>query len=338
VAAWVAYTNATKGGILCHPIRYVIKDDGADPNRNQALTQELIERDHAIALVGVNAVVSGRASVKYVTDKRIPAIGNDSGSAWFYESPMYFPQASSGVFVLEAAFAAAGEAGRAKGFHKVATLSCLEASLCSDMYALGPSYSEKYGMTLVYRGQGSLVQPDYTSHCQGAKSAGAQILMLGLDANSTARVARSCKSVGYQPIFAMPASASNQSMAENPLLDGVVVGQTVMPWMVTSNPAIVEYREALKKYASGLRPDSATIIGWVAAELFERAARNLSDPPTSESLLEGLWSIGNDDLGGLTQPVKFVKGENAPKVFCWWAVHLRDDQFVSPDDGRRRCD
>lgn len=337
VGAWTGYIN-TKGGVNCHPVKYIVKDDGGDPSRNQALTKELVEQDHVVALVGVVGVISGEASVKYVTEKRIPVVGTELGSGWVYESPMFFPQASSHLLVLESAFAAVAEEARQRGFTKLATMSCIEARICADLDTVAPTLAQKYGMSLVYRGRGAITQPDYTSNCQAAKQAGAEFFLMGWDANSTARTARSCDTVGFHPIFASLAAGANLSMADNPLLDGFIVGMTVMPWMVTSNPGIVEYRNALAKYAPGMKPDVATIIGWVAAKLFELAAQNISEPPTSQSVLDGLWSIKDNDLGGLTQPLTFVREQNAQKKLCWWSAQLRSGQFVTPDNGKRTCE
>jgi hypothetical protein len=59
VAAWAAAVNAT-GGLNCHPVKYIIEDDGGDPSRNQALTQQLVEQDHVIALVHVDAPLADK--------------------------------------------------------------------------------------------------------------------------------------------------------------------------------------------------------------------------------------------------------------------------------------
>jgi branched-chain amino acid transport system substrate-binding protein len=56
--------------------------------------------------------------------------------------------------------------------------------------------------------------------------------------------------------------------------------------------------------------------GWVATQLFEDAAANVPDPTTSHAILNGLWTIRNDDLGGTTYPLTFVEGEATPEQYC----------------------
>jgi hypothetical protein len=86
-----------------------------------------------------------------------------------------------------------------------------------------------------------------------------------------------------------------------------------------------------------LQPDATTIPGWVSAKLFEAATQHLSEPPTSESILSGLWAMNNNDLGGLTYPLTFTKGQNAPQVFCTWIVQVKDGQWSSPNGNQRIC-
>jgi branched-chain amino acid transport system substrate-binding protein len=337
VQAWVKFKNA-QGGVNCHLIRqYILADDGGDPSRNQSLVQQLIEQDHVIAFVNMTGALAGQASVNYITQKQVPVVGTEGGEAWVYDSPMFFPQQSSGALVDEGAFAALGQVGASQGKNRVATVSCIEASVCAAIYNLAPTYAPKFGLTLVYRGQGSLVQPDFTSSCQGAKSAGAQLFLIGLDANSATRIAQSCASVNYHPIFAVTSSVAQPQLASDPLLNGLVVNMPVLPWLVTSNPAIREFQQALKQYAPSLQPDATTIPGWVSAKLFEAATQHLSEPPTSESILSGLWAMNNNDLGGLTYPLTFTKGQNAPQVFCTWIVQVKDGQWSSPNGNQRIC-
>jgi branched-chain amino acid transport system substrate-binding protein len=336
VQAWVASVNAS-GGINCHPIKYFVADDGGDPSRNQAIVKQMVEQDHVVAFVQMVAPLAGQASVDYLTRKGIPVIGDGDGEPWFYDSPMYFPQVSSGDGLILAAYAAAGTAARAAGKQNLAVLTCVEAQVCKRAYELAASYATKFGMKVVHRSQASLAQPDFTSICLDAKSAGADIFFVGMDANSTVRLARSCRAVNYTPQYAMVASSNGPQVQSDPNLDGAVIGSVTIPWFFTANPAVVEYQTTLKRFGPGVPVNPASLIGWVSAKLFELATRNLPDPPTSQAILDGLWSIKNDDLGGLTGPLTFTKGQNAPKQFCYWLVQIKGGQYVTPNGAERAC-
>ena len=250
---------------------------------------------------------------------------------------MYFPHASSNELLTRATFGAQGEVARREGKSKLGVIACVEVQACARAYDLGESYGPEFGMSVVYRAKVSLVQPDYTSECLAARNAGAETVFLGIEGAGVERMARSCKSVSYQPLYSIISSAATPSQAGNPSLDKAAVGEVVMPWMVTSNPGIAEYQSALKQYAPGLVPGPNPTAGWVSAKVFELAAKNMAEQPSSQGILAGLWSIKNNDLGGMTAPLTFTKDQNAPKVFCYWTVQLVGGHYVSPDGGKRIC-
>ena len=124
---------------------------------------------------------------------------------------------------------------------------------------------------------------------------------------------------------------------KNPDLQGAFIPVNIAPWFLDT-PAVEEYREAMAEFAPDLEPSAGSIIGWTAGKLFERAAQELAEPPTTESVLDGLYSIEDEDLDGLTHPLTFTPGEPATPSVCWFNVRIEDNEFVSPDDGERHCD
>lgn len=334
VRAWVEATN-TKGGLACHQIRYVVADDGGDPARNQALTQRLVEQDHVIAFVHVNAPLGGQASQAYINRKHIPVIGSDGSSDWYYSSPYYFPQAATGLVLVHVIFGAVSRVGAKLGLTKLAGIACIEAPLCSSFYSQGPQIAPTYHLDLVYNRQVSLVQPDFTSQCQGAKEAGAQIFFVGLDVNSLERVVQSCNSVNYHPLYTTPFVTLDPSALKLPALEGLVIGSPVAPYTDTSIPGVAEFLAAMKTYAPGLNPNPTLMDGWVSAQMFAAAAANISATPTSEEILKGLWRMKNETLNGQSQPLTFTEGHNPPRTFCYWALQIKSGQVVS--DNKPSC-
>lgn len=119
-------------------------------------------------------------------------------------------------------------------------------------------------------------------------------------------------------------------------MDGAVISQPVLPWFFDAEPAIREYQAVLREHAPNLPLDAATVVGWASAKLFERAARGrLSDPPTSRDLLQGLWTMKNETLGGLIPPMTFTEGQPAPSLVCGWAMVVKGKRITS--DGKLDC-
>jgi hypothetical protein len=133
-------------------------------------------------------------------------------------------------------------------------------------------------------------------------------------------------------------SAANLTLPSDPLLDGFAVEMTSIPFMVTSNPGVAELHSVLQRFAPGLSSDLQTITGWVSAKLFELATKNINGPITSESILAGLWSIRNNDLGGMTQPLTFTQNQPAQKVLCYWAIRITNRSYAPVDNGQRTCE
>jgi branched-chain amino acid transport system substrate-binding protein len=330
VQAWVAATNAA-GGLRCHKLKYIIGDDGGDPNRHASLVQEQVERDKVIAFVYQAAPLSGFASLNYINQKAVPVIGNEGGSPWFYESKYFFPNGASGFDGFSSWFAVPTQSYNAAK-KKYAVISCIEAQACSGIDAKAEELAKRFKVDLVYKGKASLTQPDYTSHCLRAQQAGAEVIIPVLDGNSVHRFAKSCDSVGFKPLYTGITSATREDFAKNPLLEGYVGGYFELPWFRTDNPLIAEHLQVIKKYAPDVKPGPQSASGWSVAKLFEIAAQNVSEPPTSASILQGLYSMKNNPVGGLLAPVTYTESvPTTPLRDCFWAAQVKGGKWTGAD-------
>jgi branched-chain amino acid transport system substrate-binding protein len=337
VQAWVAAANA-HGGLAGHPVELTVADDGNDPSRNRALVQQLVERNKVVAFVHNSSPLSGGGSVQYIQEHQVPVVGIEGGSHWANENAMYFPQMPNYQYLGFTYAGATAEVAVPLGKAKVALVSCVESSACQA--AVSPDAFRKAGMTVVYEARVSLAQPDFTAQCLGARNANADVAFIGLDSGSVMRMADSCASVGFDPLYGWPSNVVNDDQLHNPRLDGGVVGLPTAPWFVESLPAVAEMRAAMAAYAPGAPVTAAAVLGWTSAKLMELAASDLPELPTSAAILDGLWKIRDNDLGGLTYPLTFMKGapNNAESMKgCWWAVRVQDRRWTAPNGAERRC-
>ncbi|MCA1845667.1 MAG: ABC transporter substrate-binding protein, partial [Actinobacteria bacterium] len=166
VQMWARWIN-DRGGVNGHPVKVVVADDGADPARHRALVQQLVETQGVIAFVGDGEVLTGASSVEYLTQKGVAVIGNEGGSEWFYSSPTYFTQIPTGQTYWKAVASSVAEAGRAKSKQKWASITCTEATTCTDADHVWNDGGEikGVGLTPVYRARASIAQPDFTAEC-----------------------------------------------------------------------------------------------------------------------------------------------------------------------------
>lgn len=336
VQVWVKAVNA-RGGVNGHPVKQIIYDDAFDPARHRAQVQEAIEVKRVIAFVGNAEGGTGESSQQYITAKRIPVIGSETGSEYFYRSPMYFPQASHGLETFGAALQAAAQQAVPAGKVKLATLACVETQVCADGERVWAAEAQAVGFQLVSRSRPSLTQPDFTAECLAARNAGAQVVMVGLDTASIGRVAASCARQGYRPVYATLSALIADRMKTDANLDGMVGSSNVFPYFQSGTPASDEYQQAMRDYGPHVEPGAAPATGWVSAKLFEKAAAHLPEPPTADAVLAGLWTLRDDTLGGLTQPLTFVKDQPAKRLRCWFTLTIHNGAWVSPDLYQQHC-
>ena len=332
---WVKWINS-RGGINGHPVKLFIYDDQGDPAKHRAQAQEAIEKQKAIALVMNNEAIAGRGSFEYINSKKVPVIGNEGASPWYYESPYYFTQAPTGDVNFYAAIGAAAPI-LAKSHKKYGSIVCVEAPACEQADSVPYKAAGELGFQPVYRARASVAQPDYTAECLAARNAGVQSLLVFLDPAGINRVVTACTRQGFTPKYITANSLVVDAQKDVAQLDGMVASTPVFPWFQGNTDATREYQEVYKVHGKGLAPGVGGPTGWVSAKLFERAAAGMPEPPTSAYVLKGLYSIKNDTLGGLTQPHTFNEGQNAVPKACWFTIVIKGKAWTSPDNFAQHC-
>ncbi|HYT38485.1 MAG TPA: ABC transporter substrate-binding protein, partial [Acidimicrobiia bacterium] len=334
---WVKFIN-DKGGLNGHVVKLLVADDNTDSARHRQLTQEMVEQKGVIAFLQQGEALTGASSVGYNTEHQIPVINSSGGNDYYYEAPTYFPIAAHGKEFVRASLYNAGEYGKATGRHKYGVLMCSEAPICdtTDQIAGNADNVRAAGLELVYKVRVSLVQPDFTAECIQARNAGVEILQIALDGNGVGRVAASCNRQNFHPFISVFGAIAFDKMKENPDLDGLTVNANSFPYFLCDDPRAKEYCAAYQRYGPAKVYGIGNTNGWMAGKALERAARNLQTP-TSQAVLDGMWSFKDETLGGLVQPLTFTKGQNAPRQPCWWPLVLTGGKWTAPNGVNVKC-
>lgn len=336
VRVWVKATNA-KGGIKGHPVQAVFADDAGDPARHRAAIQKMVEQDKVVAFVGNAETLTGRGTVAYHEQVKVPVLGSDTGSPHYYDSTMHFPEVPTGNPKWVADVVAAGATGKARNKTKLATLTCVEAQSCGDADTYLAAGAKDVGLTVVYRARSSITQPDYTTECLQARNAGAELFYLVLDLPSISRLSKSCSRQAYKPIYVL-GSIAGVDQAKDPNLEGTTFGSGAFPWFLTNTPARAEFNQAFKTYDPNFKVDTLAATGWTAAKMFETAATSsIGDEPKAADVLKGLYALNGNDLGGLTYPLRFSAGQKPPQTSCFHLITIRNGTWVSDDGGKLQC-
>ena len=338
VAVWVKDVNS-RGGVNGHLVRQVLADDGADPARHRSLVRELVERRGVQAFVyKVEAFAGLTGPDPYITEHRIPVVGTFLSYDWDYASPFYFPQASSGAeFNVASYFGPASQLLLPKGLKKLGTFTCVESNVCEQAKDVWAKKAAEFGFELAYQAQVSLGQPDFTAECLAARNAGVQVVFFGFDDKSAGRVANSCARQSFHPAYVHTFQAASPSMLSNPNLDGMLVGTLTFPWPATDSPARRAAHDAFRRFLPNAELLGTHMTGWVAGKLFEEGEKNLPATFTGQDLLNGLWQIRENDLGGLTHPLSFYPDRGAQRRTCWSVVKVDKGAFVVPGSTSLQC-
>jgi len=278
--AWAAQVNA-RGGLAGHPVNLIVADDGSDPARHQALVQQLVEERGVIAFVYNSAPLSGQASVKYLTDKRVPVIGSELAGQWFYESPMFFPQASSGLALVYNSIAGVAAHVVPQGKTKWPSSTARRRSTAptptgsgrrspgssGSRSSPGPGVAGPAGLLgRVSRGEERRRPGAHHGHGLQQRRAGGGVVRPGR----------------LHPVFSWASTVTLDRHKDDPNLEGSVIPVPLEPWFLANKPVVKEFQDALARYAAGVLPSGSSENGWWPGSCSRRRRRGSpgSRPPT----------------------------------------------------------
>jgi branched-chain amino acid transport system substrate-binding protein len=321
--AWVGMVNA-RGGINGHSIELSIADDGNDGSRDLAIAKDFVENRKVIALVNFWPAPGGIEPVAgYAESKGIPIVGGSTFEAYFNKSPAMFPQTAG----FENWYYSHAKTLAGMGVKKIAIIYCTELTACEYNKNTFRKYAEPLGIQVVYEGRVSVAQPDFTAECVNAQTAGADAYYPVVDGNSVNRLARSCARQNYKPRYFVQAPADQPDAA----LEGAVGTIPAFPWFVESgSPAAKEFGDAMQQFAKGVTRNGFTGYGWLSGKLLEKAAAHVSAEPKPQEILEGLWAMKGETLGGLTSALTFMRGKPAPEANCAFFIEVKDRKWTAP--------
>ncbi len=323
VSAWAAETNE-KGGVSCHPVKHLIGDSGGDPARYQALVRQFVEREGVVAFVFNPDSFAAQAGADYMEQKQVPVIGGGGGEMFTYDKSMQFPVFGMGVPMQINQVFQASRVWVPAGKKKIGTVSCVEAEYCPIFDKTVKEFGPKFGFTLAYQADVTITAPDYTANCLEARNSGVQAFITSLDGQTNQRLINSCAKVGFNVPIAAASIQGTDDFKDNPNMVGSLIGMNVVPWF-GNTPAAVEHRAIFKKHVRDAIFGPAAMNGWTTAKAFEAAGRNLpkSGAITSKDILNGLYGLNGDDLGGLTYRLRFSASEPAKKkIACGYPVQV----------------
>lgn len=323
-STWQKWVNAN-GGINGHPVKVVTVDSKQDPAVAQAKVKELIEQDKMIAMVGENDQTI-QAWFPLLADAKIPAIGGPCYFAYVVcsappgntaASPLFFSATTTVPAITQAGLVSAKAAGK----KKFGGVVCAEVASCAQVESFYKSTAPALGMEYGGIVKVSASQSDYNAECLQMKQDGIDSAQLAVAEDVAIRVMQDCATQGYKPLWeVIDGTGSEEVLTKMGAIVSPVAGAyDGFPWF-SNDPQVKTYRAAFKKYSPGKKyQDSTATAVWAAFELFRKAMANASDSPTSQEVIDAMYKLKDEDLGGLLpQKLNYTQGEPAPFVNCFW--------------------
>jgi branched-chain amino acid transport system substrate-binding protein len=250
-AAYLAHVNG-RGGVRGRTVSYRLLDDGGDPARALAATQELVERDGVFAVFGTVGTPASAAVRAYLSGAKVPQLFVASGAAalagfrpsyraegWIYGSFLVRTRPGAKVGVLHSADADGREllAGLRQAVART-RISVVAAPTVADLQA-----------------------------------SGADVLALFVPAQDAVAAAGEAAALGWAPLLAVAAEATGARRWP--------AGAISIGW--AKDPAEPRWRgdEALAPYRSLLRGRGVSHVqGMAAAFELVRLLRAAGEEPT----------------------------------------------------------
>jgi branched-chain amino acid transport system substrate-binding protein len=326
-AAWAAYINA-KGGLSGHRVRMIVADTGGAAANAQAIAQKCVEQEHAVAIFNEYTFGELDGALPYLRSKNIPVLGSIGAAISSDHNMMVFNPMNG------------ADVGQAWGFvntivaqtdkRKLAILYCQEAATCAQQVSSFSKLLPYKGLTAVYTAQISLVQPDYTAQLLQAKNAGADVVVLLMDSASVGRVARNAAQQNYHPVLAGTYNLGIQAtLDQGPILDGLILASRTPAY--STSPLLANYREAMAKYQPGKVTGDVGAGAFINGAILEKYADKFFAKKTvsSQDILDLLYSLHGEKLGGLLPGITFQKNDNRYLTSqCIIPVQLQGGKFV----------
>lgn len=332
--AWAEQVNHD-GGLDGHPVKVVVKDDAGDPAKSLAAVKELVENDHVLAIVGPKVTGQEATWASYVEEHNVPVIGGGAYTGIWSSNPMFFASTTGRTAQVYSQVYAAKFAGAST----YGLLYCQEAPACKEAVPHFAEIGEELGL-----GQGMATQisgsaASYTAQCVQIQQTGVGAVLMALAGQTTIRVATDCERQSTTATYVVPTGSILKQMASTPALDQAMASVSSFGWWQTDTPAQQEF-QTLAESISGADPETTgATITFTAAKLFQQvftAAAATSDSVTATELIDQLYQLKDETLGGLTPPLTFVEGQPKESA-CFYLAKINDGEFETQNDGQPVC-
>ena len=327
VKLWFDSVN-DKGGINGSKVELVVRDDGYQVAGTVAATHELIEQDHAVALIGFAGTANiGELLKQHVlADANIPLIAPYTGG-----TPLRDPF-NPWIFHIRASYADEAE----QMVRAVTFIGVTRVGVVYQDDAFGQSGLEGVRAALERRHLPPAISASYPR--ASGDTAAAVSTMLREQPQAILLVAVNKATASFIKAYRAAGGAAQLvnisvvdpvelvRLAGAEAISGLGITQ-VMPFPYRRElPIVREYQSALAKYGADQTPSYAALEGFIGAKVLTEGLRRAGHDPSRTQVLHALESLHDYDVGGFW--VNFDHDRRAGSRFVEMTVVQRDGTLL----------
>ncbi|MBV8633535.1 MAG: ABC transporter substrate-binding protein [Burkholderiaceae bacterium] len=305
-----AYFNQVNehGGVNGRQIKLITLDDGYEPARTVKNTQQLINEDKAVALIGYVGTPTSVAVLKDVKAANLPFVGPYTGADSLRDGKY------DNIFNIRASYN--DEALRiakefdGMGLHRVGVVAQNDAFGQAGLRAIQEAVKQYPNMKLVWTESVERNSVDVQAAVTKIASEKVDLVYVVSAYATTGALIKKARAAGYVGVFstlsfvgAEPLAQSAGSAAQGVMIPAVMPSPHSEPTALSS-----EYRKAISRGATNGVYSYASMEGYVAARVMVEALKRINGNVTPEAIDKELRGL-HVDLGGFV--VDFSKSHNA---------------------------
>jgi len=313
-----------KGGIHGRKVQIKTLDDGYDPKKTAANTQQLIDDDRVFALFGYSGTGSTLAALPIAEKSQVPFIAPLSGA------DMLRDKTNKVLFVVRA------------GYRDELT-RMVEQLVTTGVKNIAIAYQDdNFGKSMLKTAEEAMAKFQLKATAAGAidgktydakkaveaiaKTRPGAILMGTAGQASVAFIKEYLKTGERPQFFGLSVMSASQLRKElGPDSTGIAIAQIVpSPW---SNKFVIvrQYREALGKNGQQ-EPHHAGLEGWIAAKVLSEGLKRAGKDLTRDKLISALEGMRNVDLGDFI--IDYSGEKHAGSAYVDLSIIRSNGQFV----------
>jgi len=323
IEAYFKWINA-QGGVNGRQLKLVSRDDGYEPDKAKAAVRQLIEQDQVFALIGSVGTPTGLAAAPILTEARVPLVGMFTGAEAlrdpfnryvFHVRGSYYNETERIVQHLTSL-----------GLKKIAVFYQNDAYGKAGLEGVQRALARR-DLKPVALGTVERNTVDVAKSLEVLLAAQPEAIVQISAYKSCAAFIKQSRAKGYGGQFFNVSFVGSKALADElgDAAAGVVISQVVPFPYGTSIPVVREYQQIMAE-AGHKDYDFSSMEGFLTAKVFVEGLRRAGRAPTRDTLIAGIESIHDWEMGGFT--VRYGPRDHIGSSYIDVTTIGRDGRFM----------